>query len=243
MEENATAPTTAPSGTSASYALPLSIVIAGVMISGTILYTGGDARPAAGGAALGDQQAPPVLDVSVDELVDDDPAIGDPNAPVTIVEFSDFQCPFCRSFYSTTYQQIKENYVDKGLVRIVYRDFPLDFHAAARVSAMAAECADDQGRFWDYHDKLFDEQAKGGNGTITYGVAELKQWAADIGIDTGTFNACLDSQRHAAEVDADFEAGQRFGVSGTPSFIVNDRRLVGAQPYSTFEAVIEEALN
>ena len=241
-EETKPAPSKKKLDGSAAYAIPLAIVIAGVMVSGSIMFSKGSPSNAQG-AVVGQQEAPARSDIDIDELVDDDPSIGDPNAPVTIVEFSDFQCPFCRSFYSSTYQQLKENYVDTGKVRIVYRDFPLEFHSAARISALASECADEQDRFWDYHDKLFEEQAKQGNGTISYGIDELKRWASELGIDSGRFNECLDTQRYADEVDADFAAGQSVGVSGTPSFYINDRLLIGAQPYSEFEALIEAALN
>lgn len=179
----------------------------------------------------------------MEELADDDPVLGNADAPVTIVEFSDFQCPFCRSFYSNTHPQIVKNYIDTGKVKFVYRDYPLAFHSAARLSAMAAECANEQGKFWQYHDTVFEEQAKQGSGTISYGISELKQWAQDISLDTEQFNRCLDSEKYGDEVDKDFEAGQRAGVSGTPLFVINGTLIVGAQPYSTFEQAIEAALS
>lgn len=224
-----------------AYATPLAVIIAAIMISGSILYSGGGTgasqRAAIGGSG---DVAPSIVDT--DGLEDDDPVLGNADAPVTIVEFSDFQCPFCRSFYTDTYQQIKETYVNSGKAKIVYRDFPLEFHSAARISAIAAECADEQGAFWEYHDKLFDEQAKSGNGTVSYGSPELKQWAGEVGLDTGQFNGCLDSEKYGEEVDNDFEDGQRAGVSGTPSFVINGRLIIGAQPFVTFEEAIESAL-
>jgi len=222
-------------------AIPVAILIAGMMISGSILYTGpSPAQQAAIGNDL-TQEGPVVADI--EGLADDDPSLGEAAAPVTIVEFSDFQCPYCRQFYSDTYQQLKRAYVDTGLARIVYRDFPLDFHAAARPSALAAECADEQGRFWDYHDKIFDAQAVQGTGTISYGTTELKQWARDIGLNASQFDLCLDSEKYGDDVDADMEAGKQAGVSGTPSFFVNGRLLIGAQPFSAFEQLIEAELD
>ncbi|HXV26863.1 MAG TPA: DsbA family protein [Candidatus Paceibacterota bacterium] len=225
-----------------SFSVPVSIIAAGLMVAGSILYTGGSVGgPGTGTAALGDlpQEEQVVFD---GDLTDNDPVIGNPDAPVTIVEFSDFQCPFCRSFFNDTYSLIKSEYIDTGKAKLVYRDFPLQFHDAARPSALAAECANEQGRFWEYHDKMFLEQAKQGNGTVTYGNAELKRWAAEIGLNTGQFNQCLDSEKYGDEVDADFEAGQAAGVSGTPSFFVNGKLLVGAQPFSAFQQAIDAEL-
>ena len=224
-----------------AYAIPLSVIIAAIMVSGSILYAGGGGSGPSQRAAIG-QGGEPAAIVDTEGIEDDDPSIGEADAPVTIVEFSDFQCPFCRSFYSGAYQQIKEKYVNSGQVRIVYRDFPLAFHSAARPSAIGGECADEQGKFWEYHDKLFEEQAKQGNGTINYGVTEIKQWASEIGLNTGQFNECLDSEKYGDEVDNDLEAGQRAGVSGTPSFVINGRLIIGAQPFATFEEAIESAL-
>lgn len=230
---------------STAFATPLAIIIAALMVSGSILYSSSPSSGTGTSAAIanngdGGQQ---VVDIDMEELVDDDPVLGNADAPVTIVEFSDFQCPFCRSFFTNTHSQIISEYIDTGKAKLVYRDFPLEFHAAARISAMAAECADDQGKFWEYHDHMFLEQAKGGSGTITYGSSELKRWARDIGLNGGQFDQCLDSEKYGDEVDKDFEDGQRAGVSGTPSFLINGRILIGAQPFSAFEQAIEAALN
>ncbi|RJQ18192.1 DsbA family protein [Candidatus Woesearchaeota archaeon] len=167
---------------------------------------------------------------------DDDPVLGDKNAPVEIIEFSDFQCPFCGRFYSQSMGQIKEKYVDTGKVKIVFRDFPLGFHQFAQKSSEAAECADEQGKFWEYHDKLFESQD-------ALDTASLKQYASELGLDTAKFNSCLDTGKYASEVSKDLSDGTAAGVSGTPSFFINGQKIVGAQPYSVFEAAIEAALN
>ena len=185
--------------------------------------------------------------VNLADLADDDPYLGSENAPVTIVEFSDGQCPFCRRHYTQTLPQIITDYVDTGKVKYVYRDFPLSFHPAAQPAAEAGECADEQGKFWEMHDKLFDEQNKQGQGTIQFSVDDIKTWAAEIGLDTQSFNSCLDSGKYRSEVQADFAAGQSAGVLGTPTFFIGKSdgqgaRLVGAQPYSTIKAAIEAAL-
>jgi protein-disulfide isomerase len=160
---------------------------------------------------------------------------GDANAPVTIVEFSDFECPFCGRFYSETLSQIEENYIDTGKVKMEYRHFPLSFHPEAGPAAEASECAREQGKFWDYHDILYENQG-------SLGEANYKKWAVELGLDTGKFDSCFDSGKFRDKVQQDFTDGQAAGVSGTPSFLINDKLVVGAQPFSVFESAIEEAL-
>jgi len=161
--------------------------------------------------------------------------LGDANAKVTIVEFSDFQCPYCGRFYSESLPQIEENYVKTGKVKIVFRHFPLSFHPYAQKASEATECANEQGKFWEYHNKLFENQ-----GALT--ITDLKQYATDLGLDATKFNACLDSGKMASEVQKDFNAGQQYGVSGTPAFFVNGVSIVGAQPYAAFQQLIEQQL-
>ena len=214
--------------------LPVSIVVAAVLISGTLLYT----RPNKNGVAPTQGNVPVKVDVSAD----DDPYLGNSSAPVKIIEFSDFQCPFCRAFWKDTLPLIKKDYVDTGKVQFVYRDFPLSFHPASVPSALAADCAKEQNKYWEFHDKMFSEEEKKGTGTITYGVTELKKWAKEIGLNTGNFNQCLDSQKYKAEVDKDTADGSKAGVSGTPTSFINGIAIVGAQPYSNFKTAIDKAL-
>jgi len=225
---------------------PVAILIAGVMISGAVLYAGGGGVSRSGGqAALGSQ--PDDVAVApgepVDVSADDDPALGDPNAKVTVIEFSDFQCPFCRVLWKDTMPQLKSEYIDTGKIRFVYRDYPLPFHDGAVSYAQAAQCAGDQNKFWEYHDKIFAEQDKGGQGTIPFvGVPALKAWARDLGLNGTSFDQCLDSGKYKAEVEKDVADGTAAGVSGTPSTFVNGRILVGAQPFETFKKLIDEEL-
>jgi protein-disulfide isomerase len=164
---------------------------------------------------------------------DDDPSKGPANAPITIVEFSDFQCPYCARV-NPTLKQVQERYGDK--LRMVFRDYPLlQIHKDAAKAAEAGQCAQDQGKFWEMHDKLFENQAK-------LQVEALKQSAAEIGLDAASFNECLDSGKHAAEWRKDMEEGERYGVTGTPAFFINGRLLAGAQPLEAFTAVIDEEL-
>jgi protein-disulfide isomerase len=170
----------------------------------------------------------------VEVSADDDPAIGPANAPVTIIEFSDFQCPYCARFQSQTLPQILSNYGDR--VRFVYRDFPLvSLHANALKAAEASECADDQGAYWKYHDLLFQNQS-------ALDDASLKNYAASLALDTAAFDQCLDSDKYLTEVQKDEQDGITAGVQGTPSFFVNGMPLTGAQPYSAFQTAIEAAL-
>jgi len=175
--------------------------------------------------------------------VDDDPQLGKADAKVTIIEFGDYQCPLCRAFWRDTLPRIKKEYVDTGRVRIVFRDFPIqDIHPEATVTAMAGECAEDQGKFWEFHDKAFREQDRRGRDIVRYKVADVKRWAMDIGLEAAAFNECLDSERHKAEVEKDYKDGADIGMTGTPVFFINGRAVVGAHPFATFQKVIEEEL-
>jgi len=169
--------------------------------------------------------------------IDDDPVLGDKNAPLTIIEFSDYQCPFCGRFWSTTLPLLKKNFIDTGKVKFVYRDFPLSsIHPFAQKAAEASECADEQGKFWEMHDKIFENQE-----AIT--IENLKSYASGLGLDTTKFNNCLDSGKYTKEIEKDFSDGNSYGVSGTPTFFIgNDKdgykALGGAQPYQVFEQVL-----
>lgn len=171
---------------------------------------------------------PEIIEVSAD----DDAVRGPENAPVTIIEFSDYQCPFCGRAEATI-NQILETYPTQ--VKVIFRDFPLGFHQHAQKAAEAAECAGEQGKYWEMHDKLFENQR-------ALDVDSLKKYAAEIGLDTETFNSCLDNGDMASEVQKDFQDGQAAGVSGTPTFFINGEKLVGAQPFSAFKAVIDSKL-
>ena len=161
------------------------------------------------------------------------PSLGPPNAPVTIVEFSDFQCPFC-SRMEPVIKQVMSDYGSK--VRFVFRDYPLRFHDHAEKASEASHCADAQGKYWPMHDVLFSNQDK-------LDVAGLKKLASGVpGMDQGQFDACLDSGRMKDEVAENERAGEAAGVSGTPHFFVNGRSLEGAQPYEELKRVIDHEL-
>ncbi len=161
---------------------------------------------------------------------------GDANAPVTIIEFSDFQCPFCGRFYTDALPQIEANYIKTGKAKLYYRQFPLvEIHPFAQKAAEASECASDQGKFWEYHNLLFaDQQA--------LDVPSLKADAKKLGLDSAKFDACLDGGVKASIVSSDTNDGLAAGVSGTPSFYINGHQLVGAQPFSAFQQIIDPLL-
>ncbi len=169
----------------------------------------------------------------------DQPTIGKSNAKVTIYEFSDFQCPFCQRFEQGAYAQIKTNYIDTGKAKLVYRHYPLPFHVNAQKAAEAGECANRQGKFEAYHDMLFAKGQADGTGLAP---ADLKQYASQVGLDTGKFNKCLDNGETAQVIKDDTAAGTAAGINGTPSFVIGGKLIVGAQDYSQFQAAIDEAL-
>jgi protein-disulfide isomerase len=157
---------------------------------------------------------------------------GGEKAPVTIVEFSDFQCPFC-SRVNATIDQVMKTYGDK--VRLVFRDYPLPFHQQAPKAAEAAQCAHEQGKFWEMHDKLFANQT-------ALQVADLKKYAGELGLDQAKFDGCLDSGKMEAVVKKNFEEGGTAGVEGTPAFFINGRLVSGAQPFEEFKRMIDKEL-
>jgi protein-disulfide isomerase len=171
---------------------------------------------------------PPVVDVATAGR----PEKGGKNAPVTIIEFSDYECPFCRRAEGVV-DQVVTTYGDK--VKVVFRDFPLPFHANARPAAEAANCAASMGKFWEYHGKLFANQQ-------ALEPDKLNAYATEVGLDQQKFAECLAKKPHAAAIDKDIEDGQRVGVSGTPAFFINGRMLSGAQPFDKFKELIDEEL-
>ena len=153
-------------------------------------------------------------------------------AAVEIIEFSDFECPFCLRAHPTV-QKVMAEYGER--VRLVYRHYPLPNHPNAVPAAEASACANEQGKFWPYHDRLFASPGR-------LSAADLKQHAVELGLDAAQFNACVDERKYRADVQADMQAGQRAGVSGTPAFFINGRPLTGAQPYEAFARIIDEEL-
>lgn len=167
------------------------------------------------------------------EVTSTDPFKGPANAPITIVEYSDFQCPFCARV-NPTLERVVQTYGDK--VRIVFKDYPLPNHAEAPKAAEAAHCAGEQGKFWEMHDRLFANQQ-------ALQLPMLKQQATALGLNMSAFTECLDSGKHASRVAANMKAAEALGVSSTPTLYVNGRPIIGAQPFEVFQAVIDEELS
>ena len=180
--------------------------------------------------------------------LDDDPVKGNPNAPITVVEFSDFQCPFCSRFYQQTLGEIQRDYIDTGKIKFVYRDLPLDnLHPNARAASIAAECADEQGKFWEYHNMLFEKQSEWNRLPKSDLQTTLIQYASDLGLQSTSFESCLGSEKIADEVNKDTLDAAKYGVTGTPAFFIGNEKdgfvkLSGAQPYPNFQAAIDAQL-
>ncbi|MBI2665055.1 DsbA family protein [Candidatus Woesearchaeota archaeon] len=202
--------------------------------------TGNDPSPT--GAVVGvpskDAGAPSAGVTDMKALADDDAFLGDKNAPVTIVEFSDYECPFCERFYQQTLPQIKSNYIDTGKVKFVYRDFPLGFHSQAEPVAIAAECAGEQKRYYEFHNKIFSNGGAGGKTPVDY-----KKWAKELKLDMVAWEKCLGDPAIREEVQKDLRDGSAAGISGTPGFIINGKLITGAQPFGAFQQVIEAELS
>lgn len=197
-------------------------------------------------------QTVPTEDLSPKKVsIDDDPILGDKNAKVTMIDFSDYECPFCKRYFDETFPQIKKDYIDTGKIKYVYRDLPLSFHANAHKEAQAAECAREQSGdvvYYKYHDEIFKRTTSNGTGLA---LTELPVIANDLGLNGNVLQKCLDSDKYKAEVDKDLADAGSVGASGTPTFfigkstangIIEGTKIVGAQPYSVFQSEIDKRL-
>lgn len=223
------------------YLLPASILIAAVLISGSIVYVVGG-KNSAGREGLANLDAALGTDAHL-AISERDVILGNPGAPVTFIEYGDYQCPFCGRFFAETEGQIRENYIKTGKVKMVYRNFaflgPESFAAAE-----AAECAKDQKQFWAFHDLLYGEEYKDGeehNGNLNRDL--FVKLAANLKLDTKAFAECVDNKKYASQIQNDSSDAQAAGVNSTPTIFVNDERIQGALPYASFKAVIDNFLN
>jgi protein-disulfide isomerase len=160
---------------------------------------------------------------------------GDPEAAVTVIEFSDFQCGYCGTFYRDTEVRLDENYISEGEVRFGYWHFPF-LGPGSQLAAEASECAADQEAFWPYHDRLFSGEFN------QFSAQNLKELAGDLELDQEVFDQCLDSGKHTEFVQAQRGLAQQIGVQSTPTFLINGRPVIGAQPYEVFSDVIQDIL-
>jgi protein-disulfide isomerase len=198
------------------------------------------------GMAPGQQQpgAPQITKIAAVNI-DGAPTKGKADAPVTMVEFADFQCPFCGRFVTDSLQQIMKKYVDTGQVKFVYEQYPLPFHPNAQPAAMAAECANAQGKFWPMHDKLYATQTTWESQDSAAVKNTFKQYAASLGLNAASFNSCLDSSKYSDKIQKQTSLGSQYGVSGTPTFYIGNQKagytqIVGAQPITSFEQLIKQ---
>lgn len=160
---------------------------------------------------------------------------GNPNANVTIVEFSDYECPYCQRFYKTTYQQIKKEYIDTGKVNLIFKNFPLNIHKNSEKAAEAALCAEEQGKYYEMYNLLFENGTKGG-------IKEFKEYAKKLNLNKDAFDTCLDSGIMKKTIQKDIAQGKKLGVTGTPTFFINGQMVLGAQPLNIFEQKINPLL-
>ncbi len=209
---------------------------------------GGAAAPAAVVPTAQQPAAPtPPPSTAQPATAGDGPVLGKASAPVTLIEFTDFQCPFCARHFTQTFDQIKQNYVDTGKVKYVIRFFPLGFHPNSEKASEAALCANDQGKFWDMHAALFKNQDTWSPLPAAAAADAFKKYAADSGLNTAKFNACFDGGTKAPMIAKDTADGSASGIDGTPGFWIlgpNDQhqQVKGAFPYATFQTAFDGML-
>lgn len=222
------------------YILPVSILVAAVLIAGAVIYTAG--LPGAVDNAGKGADKPVVVNSDILKLTKDDVVLGDLSAPVTIVEYSDFQCPYCERFFSQTETKVRENYIKTNKVNFVYRHFAF-LGNESKEGAQATECAKDQGKFWDFHDALFTAEVKDGqenNGNMNRSL--FMTLSGQLKMNTEQFASCFDSKKYAAKVSSDYAGAQAVGVQATPTLFVNGTKVEGAMPYEQFRTTIDQAL-
>lgn len=215
------------------------------MLTNKVLLLESSAKMSA--TAANNQPVVSPTDVPPPQIVNVDPGklpfLGKSNAKITVVEFSDFQCPFCERFFTDTFKQLNDAYIKTGKIKFYYRHYPLTtIHPNAQVSAEAAECANEQDRFWDYHDLLFKNQTTWSPLSSTELIDSLVEYAGQLGLDTIQFTTCVNSHKYKEQVSADQAAGTAVQVSGTPTFFVNGYRMVGAQPFASLQKIIDQEL-
>ena len=179
---------------------------------------------------------------------DNDPIIGNPDAPITIIEFSDFQCPFCAKFHMQTLPTIMDEYINKGTVKLVFRDFPIQsIHPNAVPASIAAECANEQEKFEQMYHMLFEKQKEWSNLETSYAITAFNQYASELQLNEEKFDSCIKNVKYIEEVQKDLNEGRTYGVTGTPGFFIGNEKigfveLKGAQPFESFKKVIDSQL-
>jgi protein-disulfide isomerase len=229
--------------------LPISILVAAVMVGGALVFmtlyrgSGTPAAPAAGANNGNTTTTPSVAQIMT--LGPRDAILGNASAPVTLIEYGDYQCPFCAQFFGQTETQIIQNYVNTGKVKMVFRDFAF-LGPESTAAANAAQCAEDQNKLWLYHDALYtaklgDESKGGDEDDGFYNTAEFLKLAQQVGLNIPTFTSCINNSTDANIVAQEKANGATAGVNSTPSFFINGQMLTGAQPYSVFQQALNAA--
>ncbi len=221
--------------------IAVSIIVSSLILSGTLVYLFGSGTISPADNQQAKQNAAPSVLAKPGTAPDigDSPVLGNKNAKVTIVEFSDYECPYCGKFYTETWPSIKSQYVDAGKVLFVYKDFPLSsLHSDAQKAAESARCVREQlgdKGYWAMHDKLFSGQS-------SFSVDNFKKWARSVGANGSKFDSCLDSNKYETAVKNEAAVGAKLGVRGTPTFFINDEMVVGAVPFTELSSKIDAKL-
>src|SRR3989344_4359998 len=224
------------------YFLGASILVSGVLVAGAVIYSvGAKSGPGAAVPPAGGNPTPPAA-VTAPVIGPGDVILGDANAKVTLIEFADYQCPFCGRFHTQTSPLVRDNYIKTGKVKMVYRDFAF-LGPESIVAAEAARCAADQAKFWEYHDALYAAETKDGqenNGNLNRDL--LVKLAGTTGLNIPQFTSCIDGKKYNAQVLKAKDEAAAFSVNSTPTTFVNSQQIIGAQPYAAFQAAIEAEL-
>ncbi|MDP2855992.1 MAG: thioredoxin domain-containing protein [bacterium] len=246
------------------YFLPISILIAGLVIGGAVIYTNGLKNVKGNGGST----PTPVIGATKDlNILATDKFLGETKAPLTIFEFSDYQCPYCSRYETLSRPTIIDNYVNTGKAKLTFRDYPLPFHSYAQKASEATLCAGDQNKYWEMHDALFVKQESGLEDVLS--VDNIKKYAGGLGLNAATFNNCLDSNKYQTQVTKNMQSGQDIGISGTPTVVIAKKlplkisaeavaveiqnnnyiipfdggvMIVGAQPASVYQTEIDKLL-
>jgi protein-disulfide isomerase len=246
------------------YFLPISILIAGLIIGGAVIYTNGLKSTNGGGKAT---PTPVIGSTKELNVLATDKFLGETKAPLTIFEFSDYQCPYCSRYETLSRPTIIDNYVKTGKARLTFRDYPLPFHTYAQKASEATLCAGDQNKYWEMHNALFAKQESGSEDALS--IENIKNYASELGLNASTFNSCLDSNKYEAQVTKNMQSGQDVGISGTPTVVIAKKlplkisaeavaaevqnnnyiisfdggvMIVGAQPASVYQTEIDKLL-
>lgn len=214
----------------------IAVIMAIVLIGASWYFSGSDDLPGASENTGGEK-------ISAEKSIQNDaPYLGRQDAKVVLIEFADFQCPSCALFHFGAGSAIFEEYVKKGLVKMVFKNFP-SLGEESFSAAYAAGCAKEQGRFWEYHNYLFEHQMKGGTeNSGAFSVANLIAFAEKVGLSKDTFSECLWSEKYKGEVAKDLEDGKSAGVTGTPTIFINDKKQEGLLSFESYQKIIEEEL-